>query len=83
MTKCKTSKPQKGVKRQLNGTRVNKFDEDDFFDDCSVCQFTKKIQQEGRSPTMGEMKMAFRKAKEKGAVVVGALKEHGDAKNVR
>jgi len=83
MAKRKTNKLKKRVKRQFNIKPVNKFDEDDFFDDCAVCQFTKKIQQEGRSPTMKEMKTAFNKAKERGTVVGGALKENGDAKDER
>ena len=83
MAKRKANKSKKKIKYRFDVKLVNKFVDDDFFDDCAVCQFTKKMRQEGRSPTMGEMKMAFRKAKEKGAVVGGALEEDRDVKDER
>lgn len=42
-------------------------DEPEFFDDCPICQAMK----EGKAGTEEELKEAFRKAKEKGAVVGG------------
>ncbi len=41
------------------------------FDDCPVCQATKAAQEQGRELTLEELKEAFRKAKEKGAIVGG------------
>jgi len=43
----------------------------DFFDDCPVCQAMKLAQENGRMPTEEELKEAFQKAKEKGAIVGG------------
>ena len=43
---------------------------DDFeFDDCPICQAMK----EGKASTMEELKEAFKKAKEQGAVVGGTM----------
>lgn len=39
----------------------------EFFDDCPICQAMK----EGKAGTEEELKEAFRKAKEKGAIVGG------------
>lgn len=50
---------------------VDKFDEEDFFDDCPVCQTMKAAQKEGRSPTLPELKEAYQKAKDQGAIVGG------------
>ena len=45
---------------------------DDFeFDDCPICQAMKK----GEASTMKELKEAFEKAKEQGAVVGGKMFE--------
>ena len=33
------------------------------YDDCPICQMMKKAEEEGREPTMKEMKKAFKKAK--------------------
>lgn len=54
---------------------VDKFDDDDFFDDCPVCQAMKFAQEKGREPTPLELKEALLKAKEKGAIVGGSLLE--------
>lgn len=48
---------------------------DDYFDDCPVCQAMKKAEEKGKSLTTEELKEAFKKAKEKGAVVGGKLLE--------
>ncbi|RJQ28032.1 hypothetical protein C4577_00180 [Candidatus Parcubacteria bacterium] len=53
--------------------KAQEMQEDDYFDDCPVCQAMKKAQEEKRSPTMSEMKQAFKKAKEQGAVTGGPL----------
>ena len=56
--KKKTTK----IKQKFEVELVDKFDDDDFFDDCSVCQFTKANQKLGRTPTLEEMKAVFDKA---------------------
>ena len=43
----------------------------DFFDDCPICQAMK----EGKAGTLEELKAAFQKAKEKGAMVGGEIFE--------
>jgi len=45
--------------------------EDFEFDDCPICQAMK----EGKAGTMKELKEAFEKAKEQGAVVGGTIFE--------
>lgn len=50
-------------------------DEEDFFDDCAVCQFEKEMQKSGKSPTIRGLKNSFRKAKEQGAFVGGTMFE--------
>lgn len=51
--------------------KINEMSDQDFFDDCAVCQALKKAKEEGREPTMFEMREAMQKAKEQGAVVGG------------
>lgn len=36
----------------------------DYFDDCYICQQTKKAEEEGRSLSVEELKEVFRKANE-------------------
>lgn len=62
---------------------MDKFDDDDFFDDCSVCQFTKANQKLGRTPTMEKIKTVFRKARKQGAFVKGSLLEETDSGDER
>ncbi len=45
----------------------------DYFDDCAVCQFMKDVEQGKQEHSELELKKAFKKAKEKGAVVGGTL----------
>ena len=45
----------------------------DYFDDCAVCQFMKDVEQGKKEHSESELKEAFKKAKEQGAVVGGAL----------
>lgn len=49
----------------------DKFDDEDLFDDCPVCQAEKLAQKQGRTATLTELLAAFQKAKDKGAVVGG------------
>jgi len=44
---------------------------EEFFDDCPICQLMKAVKEQGREPTAEELKEAFKKAKEKGAIVGG------------
>ncbi|TSC97077.1 MAG: Uncharacterized protein CEN88_195 [Candidatus Berkelbacteria bacterium Licking1014_2] len=46
-------------------------EEEHFFDDCPICQAMKEARGQGRESTMEELKEAFKKAKEQGAVVGG------------
>jgi len=53
-------KRKKKIKRdKLEFEIVDKFDDDDFFDDCPVCQLMKKTQQEGRQLKTSELKDAL------------------------
>ena len=83
MAKRKTGKSKRKTKPKFEVELMDKFDEDDFFDDCAVCQFEKEAQKRGRPPTVEEMRTAFKKAKEKGAFVGGKLLEEVDAKDER
>jgi hypothetical protein len=46
-------------------------DEKEFFDDCPICRLMKAVKEQGREPTPEELKEAFKKAKEEGAIVGG------------
>jgi len=46
-------------------------DDGEFFDDCPICQVMKLAKEQGREPTLEELKEAFKKAKEQGAIVGG------------
>jgi len=54
--------------------------EEEFFDDCPICQAMKKAKAEGRSPDLTELKEAFKKAKEQGAMVGGSWFENDSCK---
>lgn len=57
------------------------FQEGDYFDDCSVCQYAKEMEQKGKPQTEEGLREAFQKAKEKGAVVGGSVFEEEEKKN--
>ena len=44
---------------------------EEIFDDCPICRAMKAAQERGRELTPQELKEAFKKAKEKGAIVGG------------
>lgn len=44
---------------------------EEFFDDCPICQAMKAAKEQERELTQEELKEAFKKAKEGGAVVGG------------
>ena len=48
-----------------------KIKKEEFFDDCPICRAMKAAQEQGRESTSEELKEAFKKAKEEGAVVGG------------
>ncbi len=48
-----------------------KNNKDLFFDDCSICRAMKAAEKEGRNLNEAELKEAFKKAKDNGAVVGG------------
>jgi len=54
----------------LDGLNINVKEEQEYFDDCPICQAMK----EGRD-SLEELKEAFREAKEKGHIVGGEMFE--------
>jgi len=50
---------------------MDKTNNEEFFDDCPICRLMKAAKEQGREPTSEELKEAFRKAKEDGAIVGG------------
>jgi hypothetical protein len=71
MTKAKKKKPKKKIRQQFKAELVDKFSDEDLFDDCPVCQAMKAAQEQGRELKAKELKEALKKAKEKGAFVGG------------
>jgi hypothetical protein len=51
--------------------KKKKIKDEEFFDDCPICQAMKLAKEQGRELTEEELKEAFKKAKERGAVVGG------------
>lgn len=75
---------ERSKKDEFKDELVDKFNEEDFFDDCAVCQFEKEMQKSGKPPTIKGLKNSFRKAKEQGAFVGGTMfesKTPGSQKN--
>jgi len=64
----KTEKEQKMVGEIV---KISDMKDDDFFDDCPVCQAMKFARDNGHSPTLTELRESFQKAKDKGAIVGG------------
>lgn len=60
-------KKTKKIKNKLSSIKKGQND-DDFFDDCVVCQAMKFAQKQGRMPTLSELREAFKKAGKKGAI---------------
>ncbi len=52
-------------KRVYSDTQKKKQEEEDYFDDCYVCQQTKKAEEEGKNLSVEELKEIFRKANER------------------
>lgn len=69
------AKKKKSKKEEFEFEIVDKFSDEDLFDDCPVCQLMKKMQQKGRQPKVSELKSVFDEAKKKGALVGGKLME--------
>jgi hypothetical protein len=53
------------------GKIMDKTNNEEFFDDCPIYRLIKAAKEQGRDPTAEEMKEAFKKAKEEGAIVGG------------
>ncbi len=49
-------KTEKENKEQIEGEIVSEFSDDDFFDDCPICQALKLAKEEGRKMTIEETK---------------------------
>lgn len=56
---------RKKIQHKYEVELVDKFDDDDFFDDCDICKFTKNMQNKKRKPTVLELKKVFQKSQEK------------------
>ncbi len=50
---------------------VGQGEDDDFYDDCPICQLLKKCKEEKREPSETEIREASQKAKEQGGIVGG------------
>lgn len=50
---------------------VNSNSEDEIYDDCPVCQVMKKAKEEGREPTMEEIKKAMEESQAQGGIIGG------------
>lgn len=53
----------------------------DYFDDCPICQAMKEAENQGGDLGAYELTKAFKKAKEKGAVIGGPLLDKEDGKS--
>ena len=56
---------KKSKDQKLEGELVNNFNEEDFFDDCPICQAMKAAKKEGRELLFDELQELFKKANEK------------------
>jgi len=43
--------------------------DEDFYDNCPICQLLKRCKEEGREPSEAELHAAFEQAKEEGGIV--------------
>ena len=48
---------------------------DQYFDDCPICQATKKAEEQNRDLSLEELKEAFKESKKKGGIVGGEMFE--------
>ena len=71
------TKKRKIKKEEFEVELVDKYDNEDLFDDCPICRAMKLAKEEGRKPTLAELKEVFKKAKEQGAIVGGEWFEEG------
>jgi tetratricopeptide (TPR) repeat protein len=56
---------------RLNGATAPIINNEEFFDDCPICRLMKAAKEQGKEPTAEELKGAFKKAKEGGAIIGG------------
>lgn len=61
---------EKEIQEELRLSGVSN-NEDEIYDDCPVCQVMKKAKEEGREPTVEELKKAMQESKEHGAIIGG------------
>lgn len=61
-------------------SRNNGTPSDRFFDDCPICRAVREAEKKGRDLTEAELKEAFQKAKDEGAVVGGEWFEKSQEK---
>ncbi len=66
------------TKKKVKATR--KVKEVEWFDDCDICQYAKEMEKKGKPQTEEGLREAFKKAKDKGAVVGGSMFEE-ESKN--
>ncbi len=52
---------------------ASNFSDEDFFDDCAICQMMKRAKEIGKEPTLDEIKEAYKKAEKQGGIVGGEL----------
>lgn len=64
---------KKNKKSQISPVEATS--EEDYFDDCPICQALKKAEKEGREITLTELQEAIGKAQKQGAIVGGSLWE--------
>ena len=60
-------KSKKNSKRK----KQTEFSDTDYFDDCVLCQMMKEAEKKGKTLTESELKLGFKKMKEKSAIVEG------------
>ncbi len=71
--KNKKDKDNKNNKNDFKVGLVNNFNDEDFFDDCAICQMMKRAKEIGKEPTLDEIKEAYKKAEKQGGIVGGEL----------
>lgn len=69
----KNNKNNKDNKDNFKVELANNLNDEDFFDDCPICRMMRHAKEEGREPTLAEMKEAYKKAGEQGGIVGGEL----------
>lgn len=58
------NKNKKDKENEFEVELVDKFDDEDLFDDCPICQAMKAAKERGKELSLEELKEAFKKANE-------------------